>query len=58
MAATALKPSTVLETLRTTSIEGIETNLGFLRRVVSHPAFRAGEHRTDFVDRNRKDLLG
>ena len=39
------------------AIEGVETNLGFLRKVLGHPAFRAGEVRTGFVDRYKKDLL-
>jgi 3-methylcrotonyl-CoA carboxylase alpha subunit len=48
----------MLATLASISIEGIETNLAFLQRVVSHPAFRAGEVRTGFVERHKADLLG
>ena len=48
----------MLSTLGSISIGGIETNLAFLQRVVGHAAFRAGEVRTGFVDRHKKDLLG
>ena len=47
----------MLGTLAGMSIEGVETNLAFLRKVLGHPAFRAGEVRTGFVDRYKKDLL-
>ncbi|MDE0388912.1 MAG: ATP-grasp domain-containing protein [Rhodospirillales bacterium] len=39
-------------------IEGIVTNIGFLRRVVDHGAFRAGNTHTGFVDEHRSDLMG
>lgn len=45
------------ETLAAIAIEGVDTNLAFLQRVVAHPVFCAGEARTDFVDRFKKDLL-
>ena len=38
-------------------IEGVKTNLEFLARCVSHPAFRAGETTTDFIERHRADLI-
>jgi 3-methylcrotonyl-CoA carboxylase alpha subunit len=38
-------------------IEGVETNLAFLRRTLAHPAFRAGEVSTGFVDQHKADLL-
>ena len=38
-------------------IEGAQTNLEFLARCASHPAFRAGETTTDFIDRHRADLI-
>jgi 3-methylcrotonyl-CoA carboxylase alpha subunit len=47
----------MLGALASISIEGLETNLGFLQRVVGHPAYRAGEVRTDFVERYKSDLL-
>ncbi|HEY8340034.1 MAG TPA: acetyl-CoA carboxylase biotin carboxylase subunit [Egibacteraceae bacterium] len=31
---------------------GVKTNLDFHRRVLAHPAFRAGSHATDFVDQH------
>ena len=33
---------------------GLPTNADFLRRVVEHEAFRAGELRTDFLDVHRE----
>jgi len=45
-------------TLAAIAIEGIESNLAFLQKLLDHPAFRAGEVRTDFVERWKKDLLG
>ncbi len=39
-------------------IEGIVTNIDFLRRVVAHDAFRAGETHTGFVDEHKTDLSG
>ena len=38
-------------------IEGIKTNIPFLRRVIDHPAFRAGQTHTGFVDLHRNDLI-
>ena len=38
-------------------IEGIVTNIDFLRRVVAHDAFRAGHTHTGFVDEHRSDLM-
>src|SRR5579871_2180833 len=45
------------ENLGAMVIEGLDTNLGFLRKLLEHPAFRAGEVRTGFVERYRKELL-
>ena len=39
-------------------IEGIVTNIDFLRRVIAHDAFRAGHTHTGFVDEHRSDLMG
>ncbi len=39
-------------------IEGIVTNIDFLRRVIDHGAFRAGNTHTGFVDEHRSDLMG
>ncbi len=38
-------------------IEGIATNIPFLRRVIDHTAFRAGQTHTGFVDLHRNDLI-
>jgi 3-methylcrotonyl-CoA carboxylase alpha subunit len=45
-------------TLAAVAVEGVETNLQFLRRVVAHPAFRAGDVGTGFVERHKASLLG
>ncbi len=37
-------------------VGGIRTNLAFHRRVMCHPAFRAGEYDTGFIDRHRVEL--
>ncbi len=39
------------EALADTEVEGVVTNLPFLRWLVAHPAFRAGETTTDFLTR-------
>ncbi len=40
-----------------TALLGVKTNLAFLERVVSHPAFLAGDTDTGFIERHRADLL-
>ncbi|MBC8022119.1 MAG: 3-methylcrotonyl-CoA carboxylase, partial [Burkholderiales bacterium] len=45
------------EALAETEILGVTTNLGFLERVVKHPAFLAGDTDTGFIERHRADLL-
>jgi 3-methylcrotonyl-CoA carboxylase alpha subunit len=47
----------MLATLAGITIEGIDTNLAFLQKVIGHAAFRAGDVRTGFVDRFKKELL-
>ena len=47
-----------LESLDAVRIEGLRTNLGFLRRVLRHPAFGAGALDTRFIDKHREQLLG
>jgi 3-methylcrotonyl-CoA carboxylase alpha subunit len=37
-------------------VEGVATNAAFLRRVVDHPAFRAGDTHTGFVTEHGADL--
>ncbi len=44
--------------LRETIILGVTTNLGFLRALLAHPAFLAGEVDTRFVDQHVEALLG
>ena len=38
-------------------VEGISSNIAFLRRVVKHPAFRAGEVFTGFIETYKQDLV-
>ena len=38
-------------------VGGIKTNLAFHRRVMRHPAFRAGDYDTGFIERHKADLL-
>ena len=45
-------------TLADIRIEGVMTNLAFLGRTVSHPAFRAGDVHTGFVEEHKGQLLG
>jgi 3-methylcrotonyl-CoA carboxylase alpha subunit len=44
-------------TLSAIAIEGLDTNFVFLQKVLAHPAFRAGDVRTGFVDRYKAELL-
>ena len=37
-------------------VRGIETNLGFHRRMLEHPEFRAGNYDTGFIDREKQSL--
>jgi acetyl/propionyl-CoA carboxylase alpha subunit len=39
------------------TIEGIVTNLGFLRRLLDHPAFIAGATTTGFIELHRATLF-
>ena len=48
----------MLEALDEVQIEGVETNLAFLRKTVNHPAFREGAVSTDFVNAHKAELLG
>ncbi|MDC7676605.1 acetyl/propionyl/methylcrotonyl-CoA carboxylase subunit alpha [Asticcacaulis machinosus] len=40
-----------------TRVEGLTSNLSFLRRLISAPAFTAGEIDTGFIERHREDLM-
>ncbi len=44
--------------LREMSVQGVVTNRALLIRILSHPAFRAGEIDTHFIERHAGDLLG
>jgi 3-methylcrotonyl-CoA carboxylase alpha subunit len=44
--------------LAKTEISGVRTNVDFLRKVLVHSAFQAGDVSTDFIDQHRTDLLG
>jgi 3-methylcrotonyl-CoA carboxylase alpha subunit len=44
--------------LRAYPILGIRTNIAFLLAILAHPAFRAGEISTAFVDEHVEALLG
>ena len=46
-----------LAALRKSAIEGIHSNLKFLIKVLEHPAFRAGDVHTGFVDAHRPELV-
>jgi acetyl/propionyl-CoA carboxylase alpha subunit len=46
-----------LDALRASAIEGIQSNLQFLIRVLEHSAFRAGDVHTGFVDAYRPQLM-
>jgi acetyl/propionyl-CoA carboxylase alpha subunit len=45
------------EALRSTTIEGISTNLAFLGSIIEHPEFIGGRLHTNFVDQNIAVLL-
>jgi 3-methylcrotonyl-CoA carboxylase alpha subunit len=46
-----------LAALHASAIEGIHSNLQFLIKVLEHPAFRAGDVHTGFVDAHRLELV-
>ncbi|WP_242167317.1 MULTISPECIES: acetyl/propionyl/methylcrotonyl-CoA carboxylase subunit alpha [unclassified Pseudomonas] len=39
------------------AVGGLKTNLGFLRRIIAHPAFAAAQLDTGFIPRYQEDLL-
>jgi len=43
--------------LHAITIEGVDTKLAFLQRVLGHRAYQAGEVHTAFVERYKADLL-
>lgn len=46
------------DALRKTCIAGVRHNTGFLVRVLSHPAFLAGQLSTHFIDEHHAELIG
>ncbi len=47
----------LLAMLAETAVGGLKTNLAFLRRILAHPAFAAGELDTGFIARHQDALL-
>ena len=47
-----------VEALRATELEGLVSNIPFLIRALDHPAFRAGDTHTAFVETHKSDLIG
>jgi 3-methylcrotonyl-CoA carboxylase alpha subunit len=47
----------LLAMLNETAVGGFNTNLGFLKRVLAHPSFAAGELDTGFIPRHQAQLL-
>ncbi|WP_374416554.1 acetyl/propionyl/methylcrotonyl-CoA carboxylase subunit alpha [Ectopseudomonas oleovorans] len=47
----------LLAMLGDTLVGGVKTNLAFLRRILAHPAFAAGELDTGFIPRHQQQLL-
>ena len=47
----------MLGALGSTEIEGLHTNLAFLKRTLDHPAFRAGDVHTGFIEAHRAALM-
>ncbi len=45
------------QTLQGITIEGLTSNLRFLRQVIRHPAFAAGAVSTDFIERYKAELI-
>jgi 3-methylcrotonyl-CoA carboxylase alpha subunit len=43
--------------LAETQVAGFKTNIGFLARLAGHPAFKAADLDTRFIERHRADLL-
>tara|TARA_Y100001970_G_scaffold294373_1_gene452160 strand:- start:65440 stop:66798 length:1359 start_codon:yes stop_codon:yes gene_type:complete len=47
----------MLRALNTFCIEGIDTNIDFLIRVIGHKDFKAGNTHTDFIEIHKKDII-
>jgi len=48
----------LLGALEEIEITGVESNLDFLRRTIGHPAYRASDVTTSFVERYKSELVG
>lgn len=46
------------DALEVFQVEGVKTNIPFLRKVLDHPAFKAGDLHTRFIDEHKSHLLG
>ncbi|MGB7404350.1 MAG: biotin carboxylase N-terminal domain-containing protein [Pacificimonas sp.] len=46
----------LVRALDATVVTGVKTNRAFLARLVDHPAFRAGEVHTGFIEQHREDI--
>lgn len=49
--------ATLAAALDAVRVGGVAGNLEFLKNCIAHPAFRAGETLTNFVDRHKDDLI-
>lgn len=47
----------LIDAIDAVRIEGVETNLAFLRRTLDHPAFRSGQVSTGFIDQYKPELI-
>ena len=47
----------MLTALGEVAVEGVASNIGFLLRVIGHPAFRAGDSFTGFAAEHAGELL-
>jgi acetyl/propionyl-CoA carboxylase alpha subunit len=47
----------MLAALADSAVEGVATNVGFLRRVLDHPAFRVGDIHTGFAAEHAAELM-
>jgi len=48
----------LIRAVESVQVTGVTTNAGFLRDVLSHPVFAAGEMDTGFIDAHSSDLVG
>lgn len=48
----------MVSALRTFGVEGVHTNIDFLIKVLEHPAYRAQDIHTSFIDQHKSSLIG